>query len=58
MERLVIALVVALVLLQIVESTAGPDTATWFAFVLIMGIAVYQREGLIKFANDLQARLA
>lgn len=58
MEKLIIALIVALLLLQLLESTAGEDVANWFAFVLIMGIVVYQREGLIKFANDLQTRLA
>lgn len=58
MPRLALGIIVAVLLLQVIESTAGSDAANWFAFVLIMGIAVYQRDGLIKFGNELQARLA
>jgi len=58
MERLTLGIIAAVLLLQILESTVGKSAANWFAFVLLAGIALYQRDGLIKFSNDIQSRLA
>lgn len=53
----VIGLVVAIVVLQIIKASPYKQYAWLYVAILLMGMAVYNRDGLLAFSTDLQTKL-
>ncbi len=53
----IIALVVAIVVLQLVKGSEYRRYALLYVAILLMGMAVYNRSGIMAFAADLQNKM-
>lgn len=57
-ENVIIGLVIALLVDQVIESSAGARAANIYVALMIAGVAMYQRPALERFAAQLEKRLA
>ena len=57
-ENVVIGLIIALLIDQVIEASAGVRAANVYVALMIAGVAMYQRPALERFAGQLERRLA
>lgn len=53
----VVGIVVAIAIMQGIRATRYSQYTWLYVAILLMGIAVFNRPGLMSFATDLQAKL-